>query len=92
MRYSYSTEICCAKQIEFDVENGVVKNIVFYGGCDGNLKMISKLLEGWTLDQISWTLDQIIDKCSGNLCRNKGTSCADQLAKACASVKASIAG
>ncbi|MCR4554018.1 MAG: TIGR03905 family TSCPD domain-containing protein [Succinivibrionaceae bacterium] len=85
MRYSYSTEICCAKQIEFDVENGVVKNIVFYGGCDGNLKMISKLLEGWTLDQI-------IDKCSGNLCRNKGTSCADQLAKACASVKASIAG
>ena len=52
MRYSYSTEICCAKQIEFDVENGVVKNIVFYGGCDGNLKMISKLLEGWTLDQI----------------------------------------
>ena len=38
------------------------------------------------------TLDQIIDKCSGNLCRNKGTSCADQLAKACASVKASIAG
>lgn len=85
MRYSYSTEICCAKQIEFDVENGVVKNIVFYGGCDGNLKMISKLLEGWTLDQI-------IDKCSGNLCHNKGTSCADQLAKACASVKASIAG
>lgn len=85
MRYSYSTEICCAKQIEFDVENGVVKNIVFYGGCDGNLKMISKLLEGWTLDQI-------IDKCSGNLCRNKGTSCADQLAKACASVKASIGG
>lgn len=74
MRYSYSTEICCAKQIEFDVENGVVKNIVFYGGCDGNLKMISKLLEGWTLDQI-------IDKCSGNLCRNKGTSCADQLAR-----------
>lgn len=81
MRCSYSTEICCAKQIEFDLENNVVTNIVFFGGCDGNLKMIAKLLNGMTLDQI-------IEKCSGNLCRNKGTSCADQFAKVCVRAKA----
>lgn len=80
MRCSYPTEICCAKQIEFDLNGNVVSNIVFRGGCDGNLKMISKLLDGWTLDQI-------IEKCSGNLCRNKGTSCADQFAKVCKQAK-----
>mgnify|MGYP002624102500 CR=1 FL=1 len=76
MHCSYPLEICCAKQVDFDLEDGRVRNLVFTGGCHGNLKMISKLLEGWTLQDIA-------DKCSGNTCRNKGTSCADQLAKAC---------
>lgn len=76
MRYCYSTQICCAKEIEFDVVDGKVHNIQFHGGCDGNLKMISKLLDGCTLQEIA-------DKCIGNLCRNKGTSCADQFARVC---------
>ncbi len=81
MRYRCDTEVCCARQIEFDVEEGdVVRDIEFMGGCNGNLRMISKLLDGMTLDQI-------VEKCRGNMCRNKGTSCADQFAKACEAVK-----
>lgn len=77
MHCSYPLEICCAKQVDFDLVDGVVRNMEFTGGCNGNLKMISKLLDGFSLQDI-------VDKCSGNLCRNKGTSCADQLARACA--------
>lgn len=80
MHYSRPTQVCCARQIEFDLnQDGTVHNIVFHGGCDGNLKMISKLLDGWTLEQI-------VARCEGNLCRNKGTSCADQLAVVCRKV------
>ncbi len=84
MHYSRATEVCCAREIEFDVsEDKTVHNIVFHGGCDGNLKMISKLLEGWSLKDIA-------DKCQGNLCRNKGTSCADQFSKICRQVAEEI--
>ncbi len=76
MHCSYPLEICCAKQVDFDLENGKVYNISFAGGCNGNLKIISKLLDGVPIEEI-------ISKCSGNLCRNKGTSCADQFARAC---------
>ena len=76
MHCCYPLEICCAKQVDFELEDGKVRNIVFTGGCNGNLKMISKLLDGFTLQEI-------VEKCSGNLCRNKGTSCADQLARVC---------
>lgn len=84
MHYNLPTTVCCARQIEFDVEDDKsVHNIVFHGGCDGNLKMVSKLLEGWTLEAI-------IEKCLGNLCRNKGTSCADQFAQVCKQVLTEI--
>ncbi len=69
----------CSTKISFDVEDGVVSHIIFTGGCNGNLKMISKLLEGKTADFI-------IDNCSGNTCGFKNTSCADQLAKCVAEV------
>ncbi len=61
--------------ISFDVNDDVITNIEFLGGCNGNLKAISKLLEGQTVDYIE-------SKLLGNLCGNRGTSCADQLAKA----------
>ncbi|MPN01656.1 hypothetical protein SDC9_148866 [bioreactor metagenome] len=65
--------VCC-KKIEFEIENNVVKNVKFVGGCPGNLKAISLLIEGMPIDEV-------INKLKGNLCRN-GTSCTDQLAKA----------
>ena len=75
MNYSYQTSMVCASRIDFDLEGDVVKDIVFHGGCNGNLKAIAKLVDGWTVQQIE-------DKLLGNTCGHKPTSCADQLAKA----------
>ena len=61
--------------IDFDLENDTVRNISFTGGCNGNLKAISKLVDGMTVDQIE-------EKLLGNTCGGRPTSCADQLAKA----------
>lgn len=76
MNYQYVTSGTCSELILFDIdENTVVTNIKFIGGCNGNLKAVSKLVDGWTAQQIA-------DKLLGNECGFKGTSCADQLAKA----------
>ncbi len=73
---TYKTKGTCSKSITFERdEQNRIHNIKFEGGCDGNLKAISKLCEGMTAEEIS-------AKLLGNLCRDKGTSCADQLAKA----------
>lgn len=60
-------------QINFHLEDDVVSNVEFIGGCNGNLKAISKLVNGMTVDQIEGYL-------KGNTCGYKATSCADQLA------------
>ena len=75
MRYSYNTQGTCSMQINFDIEGDVVSNVEFIGGCNGNLKAISKLVDGCTVDYIE-------GKLLGNLCGHRSTSCADQLAKA----------
>ena len=75
MKYTYKTRGVCAVKIEFDLDGDVVRNIRFLGGCDGNLKAISKLVDGMTVDQIE-------SKLRGNTCGRKPTSCADQLARA----------
>lgn len=73
MRYEYKTENTCAQIISFDIEGDVIRNIDFYGGCNGNLKAISKLLEGATVNEIE-------EKLLGNTCGRRPTSCTDQLA------------
>ncbi len=75
MKYSYEPEGVCPFQIDFDIDGDKISNIQFYGGCNGNLKAISKLVDGWSVEQIENAL-------SGNTCGRKPTSCADQLAKA----------
>jgi len=75
MRYEYKTENTCAQLISFDIEGNKIHNIEFYGGCNGNLKAISKLLEGSTVEELE-------GKLLGNTCGRRPTSCADQLAKA----------
>lgn len=72
---TYMTKGVCARQIDFDYENGKIYNLAFVGGCNGNLKAISKLCEGKDLIEIKTIL-------KGNLCGMKQTSCADQLARA----------
>ena len=75
MEYSYRTRGVCSVQINFDLDDDVVTNVEFIGGCNGNLKAISKLVDGMTVDQIEGYL-------KGNTCGYKPTSCADQLAVA----------
>jgi len=75
MHYEYTTAHTCSQQISFDLEDGLVRNIQFYGGCNGNLKAISKLLEGAAVDEIE-------AKLAGITCGRRPTSCPDQLAKA----------
>ena len=75
MRYEYNTESTCAQMIAFDIEGNVITNIAFLGGCNGNLKAIAKLVDGWTVEKIEEFL-------LGNTCGRRPTSCADQLAKA----------
>ena len=75
MRYNMPTEMVCSRLISFDLEGDVVSNIEFKGGCNGNLKAISKLVDGWTVEKIEQYL-------LGNLCERRPTSCADQLARA----------
>lgn len=75
MRHNMPTEMTCSTMISFDLDGNVVSNIVFTGGCNGNLKAISKLVDGWTVEKIEQYL-------LGNLCGRRPTSCADQLARA----------
>lgn len=75
MRYTYKTQGVCSREISFDINDGVISNVSFVGGCNGNLKAVSKLVEGCTVDYIE-------EKLKGNTCGMRDTSCADQLARA----------
>ena len=75
MRHDMPTQMTCSSMISFDLDGNIVSNIEFTGGCNGNLKAISKLVNGWTVEKIEEYL-------LGNLCGRRPTSCADQLARA----------
>ena len=75
MEYTYKTKGTCSMEISVDIKGDVISNVVFYGGCNGNLKAISKLVEGMTVPAIE-------EKLKGNTCGPRPTSCADQLARA----------
>ena len=65
----------CSKLIQFDIENNIIRNVDFVGGCSGNLQGISRLVEGMDVDEA-------ISRIEGIHCGYKSTSCPDQLAKA----------
>ena len=71
----YKTKGTCSSAIDFEVEDGRVKNVKFIGGCNGNTQGISKLVEGMLVDEV-------ISRLEGIQCGFKGTSCPDQLSKA----------
>ncbi|MBO7401893.1 MAG: TIGR03905 family TSCPD domain-containing protein [Lachnospiraceae bacterium] len=81
MHYRYKTKGTCAQFINFDINNGIVSNVSFEGGCNGNLKAISKLTDGMPAEKINEVL-------LGNTCGPRDTSCADQFAKAVMAAKA----
>ena len=75
MQFEYRTKGTCSQRIIFEIEDNVLKNVQFLGGCNGNLKGISSLVEGMNVDEV-------IAKVEGIQCGFKSTSCPDQLAKA----------
>ena len=64
----------CSRNIEFELDGDVVHNVKYLGGCDGNLKAISSLVEGMKVSEIE-------EKLSGIKCGFRDTSCSDQLVK-----------
>ena len=79
--FEYKTRGTCSSRIRFDVEEGVVHNVHFEGGCNGNLNAISKLVEGQKAEAV-------IEMLKGTPCGGRGTSCPDQLALALEAAKA----
>ena len=75
MLFEYAPQGVCSRKINFDIVDGKLHNVRFTGGCPGNLIAISKLVEGKDAKEVASLLE-------GNQCGMRGTSCADQLAKA----------
>ena len=71
----YRTKGTCSRQIDLTIEEGIITDVKFYGGCNGNLQGISRLVIGQRAEGVAKTL-------KGVDCGGKGTSCPDQLAKA----------
>ena len=80
MEYSYKTHGTCSREIAFEIEDGKVKNVQFFGGCNGNLKGIGALVEGMEVEEV-------IRRVEGIRCGMKSTSCPDQLAQALKAVQ-----
>ena len=75
MNIDFTTQGTCSKRIEAEVENGIVKEVRFTGGCNGNLQGTSSLVKGMKVDDV-------IARLEGIRCGGKPTSCPDQLCKA----------
>lgn len=64
MKYTYTPEGVCSRQIELEVEDGIVTNLKVIGGCDGNLQGVAKLVEGMKIEEV-------IKRLKGIDCRRK---------------------
>ncbi|MBE6280991.1 MAG: TIGR03905 family TSCPD domain-containing protein [Bacteroides sp.] len=75
MKLTYKTQGTCSSHIELEVEEGIIKEVFFWGGCNGNLQGISRLVKGMKVEDV-------INKLEGIRCGYRSTSCPDQLCKA----------
>ncbi len=75
MRYTYTTKGTCSREISFEIIDGKLHNVEYFGGCNGNLKGIGSLVEGMDVNEV-------IARLEGTTCGGKPTSCPDQLAQA----------
>lgn len=73
MKYTYKTHGTCSRKIEIELDGDIIKEVSFEGGCNGNLKGISSIVKGKTVQEV-------IDAFEGITCGFKRTSCPDQLA------------
>lgn len=72
---NYKTNGTCAKLLQVDVDDGIIQDVKFVGGCQGGLRGIATLVKGMRVEEA-------IDKLKGIQCGTRGTSCPDQLANA----------
>lgn len=75
MKYQYLPQGTCSRMMDIEVEDGIVKNVNFQGGCHGNLQGIAALVTGMAVEDV-------IARLAGIRCGHKLTSCPDQLARA----------
>lgn len=75
MKLLYKTQGTCSSHIELEVEDDIIKDVSFWGGCNGNLKGICSLIRGMKVDDV-------LRKLEGIQCGHRTTSCPDQLCKA----------
>ena len=75
MKYTYNTKGTCSTKIDYEIEDNKIHNVTFTNGCNGNLKAISRLVEGEDVDKV-------IDRLKGVTCGFRETSCGDQFARA----------
>lgn len=75
MKHTYYTSGTCSQMIEFEIIDGILHNVQFYGGCDGNTQGVGRLVEGMKVEEV-------IERLEGIRCGFKSTSCPDQLTKA----------
>lgn len=75
MQYEYKTKGTCSQRILFEIEDNLVRNVQYIGGCHGNLQGIGRLVEGMEVSEV-------IARLEGIRCGMKATSCPDQLANA----------
>ncbi len=80
MKYTYEPEGVCSMQMNIEVEDDIIKSVEIIGGCAGNTKGVSVLVEGMKVNDA-------IKKLKGIDCRGRGTSCPDQLAIALEKMK-----
>lgn len=75
MRYHYKTKGACSTDIFLDVEDGILREVEYWNGCNGNLQGISRLVKGMSVQEV-------LDRLEGIRCGMRPTSCPDQLCKA----------
>ena len=80
MNVNFTPKGVCARNMSFDIENGVIRNLKVMGGCNGNLKGIASLVEGMKIEDV-------VSRLEGIDCGGKGTSCPDQLCRALEKLK-----
>lgn len=81
MTYTYTTRGTCSRRIDIEIDGGVIGEVTFYGGCNGNTKGIAALVKGMTPEQV-------IARFDGIQCGMRSTSCPDQLAQALKEIQA----
>ena len=74
-KFTFTPTGVCSRKIDFEIENGIITRVEYTGGCNGNLKGISALATGMSVDDV-------IARLKGVDCGGRGTSCPDQFARA----------